>query len=104
MYKFPIGVIVDSFRTDTRKGRYYGAEVNPEYIYGVTPKPEDIAGITFFREVPLGGGGVNFNSYLKALDEIGYKGFLAIEREVGDNHSVDIRKAKGHLEAVIAAN
>lgn len=52
MYKFPIGVIVDS-------------------------------------------------KYLKALDEVGYRGFLTIEREVGDNPAEDIRKAKDHLTHVI---
>ena len=33
-------------------------KTNPEYIYGVTPRPEDLAGISFFREVPLGEGSV----------------------------------------------
>lgn len=75
---------------------------NPEYIYGVTPRPEDIAGIEFFREVPLGEGGVDFSKYLKALDEVGYRGFLTIEREVGADPSVDIKKAKDHLTSIIA--
>lgn len=77
-------------------------KTNPEYIYGVTPRPEDIAGIEFFREVPLGEGGVDFSKYLKALDEIGYRGFLTIEREVGADPSVDIKKAKDHLTSIIA--
>jgi sugar phosphate isomerase/epimerase len=75
---------------------------NPEYIYGVTPRPEDIAGIEFFREVPLGEGGVDFSKYLKALDEVGYRGFLTIAREVGADPSVDIKKAKDHLTSIIA--
>ena len=73
----------------------------PEYIYGVLQKPEDVAGIRFFKEVPLGEGGVNFTAYLKALDEIGYRGFLTIEREVGDQPEVDIRKAVTFLEGLI---
>jgi sugar phosphate isomerase/epimerase len=77
-------------------------KTNPEYIYGVTPRPEDIAGIEFFREVPLGEGGVDFSKYLKALDEVGYRGFLTIEREVGADPSVDIKKAKDHLTSIIA--
>lgn len=76
-------------------------KTNPEYIYGVTPGPEDIAGIEFFREVPLGEGSVDFPKYLKALDEVGYRGFLTIEREVGADPSVDIRKAKDHLTSII---
>ena len=79
-------------------------KTNPEFIYGVTPHPDDIAGITFFREVPLGEGGVDFKAYLKALEEVGYRGFLTIEREVGEDPSVDIRKAKDHLRNIIENN
>jgi sugar phosphate isomerase/epimerase len=46
-----------------------------------------------FLEVPLGEGGVAFKYYLKALDDIGYDGFLTIEREVGDDPAGDIAKA-----------
>ena len=79
-------------------------KTNPEYIYKVTPKPEEIAGVKFFREVPLGEGGVDFTAYLKALEEVGYRGFLTIEREAGDDPSRDIGIAKAHLEAVMNAN
>lgn len=74
---------------------------NPEYIYSVTPKPEDLHGISFFREVPLGEGSVDFAAYLNALDEIGYRGFLTIEREVGDDPAKDILIAKNHLLNII---
>ena len=36
-------------------------------------------------EVPLGEGSVAFIHYLKALDDIGYSGYLTIERESGAN-------------------
>lgn len=77
---------------------------NPEYVYGVLQKPEDVAGITYFREVPLGTGSVPFPAYLKALEEVGYRGFLTIEREVGDNPAGDILLAKNYLESIISAN
>lgn len=77
---------------------------NPEIIYGVTPMPEDLKGIHFFRETPLGTGGVSFAPYLKALEEIGYRGFLTIEREAGDDPARDIGIAKDHLLGVINAN
>ena len=77
---------------------------NPEYIYGVTPKPEEIQGIRFFKEVPLGEGSVDFSKYLKALEEVGYRGFLTIEREVGEDPSADIKKAKDHLTSIIENN
>ena len=77
---------------------------NPEYIYHVTPMPEDMKSIKFFKEVPLGEGSVPFVPYLKALEEIGYKGFLTIEREAGEDPSRDIGIAKDHLLSVIANN
>ena len=77
---------------------------NPEYIYKVTPKPEDLEGIRFFKEVPLGEGSVDFKAYLKALEDIGYRGFLTIEREAGEDPSADILIAKNHLLKIISEN
>ena len=75
---------------------------NPEYIYGVVhPVPEEFQGIQYFAEVPLGQGNVHFDTYLAALDEIGYKGFLTIERECGGTPEADIRLAVEHLNAVM---
>ena len=74
----------------------------PEYIYGVVhPVPQEFQGIQYFAEVPLGQGSVHFDTYLAALDEIGYKGFLTIERECGDSPEADIRLAAEHLRAVM---
>ena len=75
---------------------------NPEYIYGVVhPVPEEFQGIQYFAEVPLGQGSVHFDTYMAALDEIGYKGFLTIERECGNSPEADIRLAAEHLRAVM---
>ena len=80
-------------------------ESNPEYIYQIVhPVPPEIAAMKFFEEVPLGTGGVDFKAYLKALEEIGYKGFLTIEREVGDNPTRDINTAADYLRDIIANN
>ncbi|MBW7453605.1 sugar phosphate isomerase/epimerase family protein [Paenibacillus sepulcri] len=46
----------------------------------------------YFREVALGEGQVDFKAYFAALDEIGYKGYVTVEREV-ENPEADIRKA-----------
>ena len=54
-----------------------------------------------FREVPLGEGGVKWDAYLAALKGIGYRGFLTIEREVGENPEKDIRAAVAFLRARI---
>ena len=79
-------------------------KTNPEYIYGVTPAPEEIRNIPFFKEVPLGQGGVNFSSYLKALEEIGFRGFLTVEREAGDDPAADIKLAVDFLKKTIKEN
>jgi len=76
----------------------------PEYIYGIIKAPEDVANIRYFEEVPLGTGSVDFPAYLKALEEIGYKGYLTIEREVGDNPAKDIATAVNFLNNVIKEN
>ena len=54
-----------------------------------------------FTELPLGTGNVDFAAYLKALDEIGYHGFLTVEREVGDTPEKDIRTAVEFLQKLI---
>lgn len=47
----------------------------------------------YFLETPLGEGSVPFDAYLQALDGIGYRGYLTIEREVGADPAADIRTA-----------
>jgi L-ribulose-5-phosphate 3-epimerase len=51
-------------------------------------------------EVPLGEGSVAFRYYLKALSEIGYTGYLTVEREVGDDPVSDIGKAVAFLRSL----
>lgn len=76
-------------------------EVDPREIYGALGyEPMDHGKIAemvrsgeIFREVPLGEGKVDFKAYFQALTDIGYKGYLTIEREVGDQPEIDIRKA-----------
>ncbi|MBQ1935296.1 MAG: sugar phosphate isomerase/epimerase [Clostridia bacterium] len=55
-----------------------------------------------FEELPLGEGKVDFDNYLKALEDIGYRGFLTIEREVGANPAKDIGHAADFLRQKIA--
>ena len=54
-----------------------------------------------FKEVPLGEGQVDWKNYIRALKEIGYEGFLTIERETGENPEADIIKAVGFLKELI---
>ena len=68
---------------------------DPEIVYGI--KKDVIVTDDSFIEVPLGEGSVDFPKYLAALEEIGYNGFLTIEREVGDKPEVDIKAAVDFL-------
>lgn len=74
-------------------------ERDPEIIYGLVNG--DAGAVPAFEEVPLGEGSVPWKEYLQALTDIGYKGFLTIEREVGDDPAADILKAvdflRGHI-------
>lgn len=70
---------------------------DPEIVYGL--KKDVIITEDSFVEVPLGEGSVNWTEYLAALEDIGYKGFLTIEREVGDDPAKDISKAVEFLKS-----
>ncbi len=77
---------------------------DPLVIYGETVETnieDTIREAKYFEELPLGEGKVDFPAYLKALDEIGYRGFLTIEREAGDDPVADIQKAADYLRGLI---
>jgi sugar phosphate isomerase/epimerase len=67
----------------------------PSY-FGLEPGCHDC-----FKEVPLGEGGVDWPGYIKALKDIGYDGYLTIERECGDRPEEDILKAINFLKEII---
>ena len=78
--------------------------VDPNVVYGMPDAKlgEHVTEGDSFIEVPLGTGSVPFQYYLAALEDIGYKGFLTIEREVGDNPAADIQLAVNYLKDIIA--
>lgn len=71
---------------------------DPEVVYGI--KKALVTG-RGFEEVPLGEGQVDWPNYVKALVEIGYKGFLTIERECGESPETDIGNAVKFLTEVM---
>ena len=87
--------IVHTHAKDGRRLRY----VEPEIIYGL--KEEEMLGSSSFIELPLGQGDVDFPGWLKALEEVGYKGFLTIEREAGEDPGKDIGEAVKFLSGLI---
>jgi sugar phosphate isomerase/epimerase len=73
---------------------------NPEEVYRVVESP--VVTSPSFEELPLGNGSVDFPGWLKALEDIGYRGFLTIEREVGDDPYGDIAGAVEFLKGIMA--
>lgn len=78
------------------KGRNPGDFAGNEFLEQELAKGRRIA------ELPLGEGGVHWDNYLKALYDIGYTGFLTIERECGDNPETDIAMAVQFLQKKIS--
>lgn len=54
-----------------------------------------------YEEKPLGSGGVPFPEYIAALKEVGYDGFLTIEREAGATRFQDIKNAVAFLTDIL---
>ena len=79
-------------------------KTNPEIIYEhfATGGIEALNVADYFLETPLGEGKVDFKAYIAALREVGYDGYLTIERETGNDPIADIRLAKSMLEDLIA--
>lgn len=75
-----------------------GVYVLKDYIVHTHAKDGIKTGDKTYLEVPLGQGGVDFDGYLKALNDIGYTGYLTIEREVGETPAEDILLAFNFLE------
>jgi len=89
--------IVHTHAKDGIRKKYLDTEVL--FNYSGNLRHEGFNVRDYYQEVPLGEGHVDFDKYLKMLEKIGYKGFLTIEREVGDNPESDIRKAVEFLKS-----
>lgn len=72
---------------------------DPEIIYNIIEA--EIQEGAAFEELPLGEGDVPFPAYLAALEDIGYNGYLTIEREVGENPQADIHTAVQYLRQIM---
>jgi len=78
----------------------------PDYVYRMFTDggAEVLATLgDLFAETPLGQGSVRWQEYLGALNDIGYNGYLTIEREVGKDASADIKMAVGFLKDQLKA-
>ncbi len=79
-------------------------KTDPEVIYRFFAEGgiEDMRMADYFLETPLGGGKVDFPAYLAALRDIGYDGWLTIERECGADPAADIGLAVRFLKEKLA--
>ena len=90
--------------THAKDGRMLNENQNPTDVYHAfaVGGVDALNACEGFKELPLGEGDVDWDNYLKALKEIGYDGFLTIERECGDNPEKDIAKAVSFLKKCLA--
>lgn len=92
--------------THAKDGVHYRA-CDPERVYDAFAQGgfEQLVAETgqLFAETPLGQGQVDFPRYLAALQEVGYDGYLTIEREVAANPAADIRQAVEFLQTQLPA-
>lgn len=63
--------------------------------------PNGIVFDDYFLDLPLGRGDVPYPEYLKKLSEIGYDGYLTIEREAGTDRVRDIGEGVRFLKGLI---
>ena len=84
--------------THAKDGRRLAVR-DPEVLYGMVES--EMLSDPSYIELPLGEGDVDFPNYLKALNDIGFKGVLTIEREVGDDPEGDIGAAVRFLQNLI---
>ncbi len=96
------GVAVASdriFHTHVKDGVQHRPS-DPERVYAILAEGgiacEGLA--EYFTETPLGEGAVPMDDYFAALRQIGYDGFLTVEREVGADPRADIARAVAYIK------
>lgn len=91
--------IVHTHAKDGRCNKYIGGEAFYNKVFA--DDGLDAVDGNFCTEYPLGMGDVRWQPYIKALQAIGYDGYLTIEREV-KNGAEDIRMAVNFLKELLA--
>ena len=93
--------IVHTHAKDGIMNKYFGPDVvyNAFAVGGVEAL---LALEGAFTETPIGQGNVRWNEYLKALDDIGFNGFLTIEREGAEDPQGDVKIGIDFLKKKLA--
>lgn len=84
--------------THVKDGVMY-IKTDPEIIYNCFAEGgiEALNISDYFKETPVGTGKVDFKEYFKALKEVGFNGYLTIERETGKDPAADITLAADYV-------
>ena len=96
-----VGILKDYIvHTHAKDGKMLDKNQNPTDVYHAfaVGGVDALNACKGFQELPLGDGDVAWNDYLQALKNIGYDGFLTIERECGDDPTADIVMAVDFLK------
>lgn len=89
--------------THLKDGRKLDDSMTPEEVYHAfaVGGVDALNACKSFIELPIGEGDVDWESYIAALKDIGFEGFLTIERECGDDPSADITKAANYVKNML---
>ena len=86
--------------THLKDGRMLDKNQKPEDVYHAfaVGGVDALNACKGFIELPIGTGDVNWKEYTAALKDIGYNGYMTIEREAGENPFDDIKSAVNFIE------
>lgn len=89
--------------THVKDGRMLDKKQNPADVYHAfaVGGVDALNACSGFEELPIGTGDVDWTNYINALKEIGYDGYLTIEREAGENPFDDIKSAAEFIRKFI---
>ena len=99
-----VGTLADYIvHVHAKDGRKKGAWSTAELQAEIAEKDADSVRLDdWFVETPFGEGQVDVQRFIKALAEIGYEGFITVEREAGDNPVEDIVVARDKIREILS--
>lgn len=89
--------------THLKDGRMLDKNIDPAAVYHAfaVGGVEALNACKGFAELPIGEGDVDWKAYLAALSDIGYDGYLTVEREAGDDPFEDISAGIGFIRELL---
>lgn len=87
--------------THLKDGRRLDENLSPESVYHAfaVGGVDALNACKGFEELPIGSGDVDWDGYIGALKEIGYEGYLTVEREAGEEPRADIQNGIDFIRA-----